>query len=157
MNKEFVIHMSIAVTFLYSAFPTVHLHLALWSCHLQTYVLHSGDTTAPHHNNNIMYHHPLPQDLSMICSVLNLTCMSLERFYAIVYPLRSRSVCTVSQVYTLYMVLHGALLYCTPRPGGWWASLGWRRSSWLSPGTGYRQGSTVLRIWTFINIPFTLL
>ena len=33
----------------------------------------------------------------MICSALNLTCMSLERFYAIVYPLKSRSVCTVSQ------------------------------------------------------------
>ena len=33
----------------------------------------------------------------MICSALNLTCMSVERFYAIVYPLKSRSVCTVSQ------------------------------------------------------------
>ena len=39
----------------------------------------------------------LLQDISVICSVLNLTCMSMERFYAIVYPLRSRSVCTVSQ------------------------------------------------------------
>ena len=38
------------------------------------------------------------QDVSVICSVLNLTCMSMERFYAIVYPLKSRSVCTVSQV-----------------------------------------------------------
>ena len=40
----------------------------------------------------------LAQDVSVICSVLNLTCMSMERFYAIVYPLKSRSVCTVSQV-----------------------------------------------------------
>ena len=38
------------------------------------------------------------QDVSVICSVLNLTSMSMERFYAIVYPLKSRSVCTVSQV-----------------------------------------------------------
>ena len=37
------------------------------------------------------------QDMSMICSVLNLTAMSMERFYAIVYPLQSRRVCTVSQ------------------------------------------------------------
>ena len=35
--------------------------------------------------------------MSMICSVLNLTAMSKERFYAIVYPLQSRRVCTVSQ------------------------------------------------------------
>ena len=37
------------------------------------------------------------QDMSMICSVLNLTAMSMERWYAIVYPLQSRRVCTVSQ------------------------------------------------------------
>merc|ERR1719234_291254 len=37
------------------------------------------------------------QDMSVICSVLNLTAMSLERFYAIVYPLQARQVCTVSQ------------------------------------------------------------
>ena len=37
------------------------------------------------------------QDLSVISSVLNLTAMSMERFYAILYPLQSRSVCTVSQ------------------------------------------------------------
>ena len=37
------------------------------------------------------------QDMSMICSVLNLTAMSMERWYAIAYPLQSRSVCTVSQ------------------------------------------------------------
>ena len=35
---------------------------------------------------------PMPnnQDFSVICSVLNLTAMSLERFYAVVYPLQSR-------------------------------------------------------------------
>jgi len=37
------------------------------------------------------------QDMSVICSVLNLTAMSLERFYAVVYPLKARQVCTVSQ------------------------------------------------------------
>ena len=37
------------------------------------------------------------QDVSVICSVLNLTAMSMERFYAILYPLKSRTVCTVSQ------------------------------------------------------------
>ena len=33
---------------------------------------------------------PNNQDFSVICSVLNLTAMSLERFYAVVYPLQSR-------------------------------------------------------------------
>ena len=56
------------------------------------------------------------QDVSVICSVLNLTAMSMERFYAIVYPLQARRVCTVSQARTvvaLAWVL--AILLALPR------------------------------------------
>ncbi|XP_062583746.1 QRFP-like peptide receptor isoform X2 [Saccostrea cucullata] len=34
------------------------------------------------------------QNVSMVCSVMTLTVMSIERFVAILYPLRARSVCT---------------------------------------------------------------
>ena len=37
------------------------------------------------------------QDVSTICSVLNLVAISLERLYAIVYPLQSKRICTVRQ------------------------------------------------------------
>ncbi|KAK3874159.1 hypothetical protein Pcinc_020868 [Petrolisthes cinctipes] len=37
------------------------------------------------------------QALSAICSVLTLTTMSIERFYAIVYPMRAQYRCTISQ------------------------------------------------------------
>ncbi|XP_061169738.1 allatostatin-A receptor-like [Saccostrea echinata] len=35
------------------------------------------------------------QNVSMVCSVMTLTVMSIERYVAIVYPLRARSLCTV--------------------------------------------------------------
>ncbi|XP_062610359.1 allatostatin-A receptor-like [Saccostrea cucullata] len=35
------------------------------------------------------------QNVSMVCSVITLTVMSIERFIAIIYPLRARSLCTV--------------------------------------------------------------
>ncbi|CAB4064917.1 unnamed protein product [Lepeophtheirus salmonis] len=37
------------------------------------------------------------QYISAVASVLNLTVMSLERCYAIVYPLKAKSICTVSK------------------------------------------------------------
>ncbi|XP_050734737.1 QRFP-like peptide receptor isoform X2 [Eriocheir sinensis] len=37
------------------------------------------------------------QALSAICSVLTLTTMSIERYYAIVYPMRAQYRCTISQ------------------------------------------------------------
>ena len=51
------------------------------------------------------------QDVSAICSALNLTAISLERFYAIVYPLQSRRLC--------------------PRLGGWSSVPGYLLSHWL--------------------------
>lgn len=37
------------------------------------------------------------QSVSAICSVLTLTAMSIERYYAIVHPMRAQYVCTISQ------------------------------------------------------------
>ncbi|XP_068084362.1 pyroglutamylated RF-amide peptide receptor-like [Anabrus simplex] len=37
------------------------------------------------------------QSVSAICSVLTLTAMSLERYYAIVHPMRAKYICTISQ------------------------------------------------------------
>ncbi|XP_068084404.1 pyroglutamylated RF-amide peptide receptor-like [Anabrus simplex] len=37
------------------------------------------------------------QSVSAICSVLTLTAMSIERYYAIVHPMRAKYICTISQ------------------------------------------------------------
>ncbi|XP_034951463.1 QRFP-like peptide receptor isoform X2 [Chelonus insularis] len=37
------------------------------------------------------------QSVTAICSVLTLTAMSIERYYAIVHPMRAQYVCTISQ------------------------------------------------------------
>ena len=37
------------------------------------------------------------QNVSAICSVLTLTAMSIERYYAIVHPMKAQYLCTVSQ------------------------------------------------------------
>ncbi|RWS29360.1 gastrin/cholecystokinin type B receptor-like protein [Leptotrombidium deliense] len=37
------------------------------------------------------------QNVSAICSVLTLTTMSIERYYAIIHPVKSRYMCTMSQ------------------------------------------------------------
>ncbi|XP_069194499.1 kiSS-1 receptor [Procambarus clarkii] len=54
------------------------------------------------------------QALSAICSVLTLTIMSLERYYAIVYPMRAQYRCTISQArrFCLAIWLLSVLLAC---------------------------------------------
>ncbi|XP_069687383.1 gastrin/cholecystokinin type B receptor-like isoform X2 [Periplaneta americana] len=37
------------------------------------------------------------QNVSAICSVLTLTAMSIERYYAIVHPMKAKYICTISQ------------------------------------------------------------
>jgi len=37
------------------------------------------------------------QNVSVVCSVLTLTAMSIERYYAIVHPIRAQYMCTLSQ------------------------------------------------------------
>lgn len=40
---------------------------------------------------------PYMQNVSMICSVLTMTSMSLERYYAILHPMKAKYICTISQ------------------------------------------------------------
>uniref|UniRef100_A0A8D8QD36 Growth hormone secretagogue receptor type 1 n=1 Tax=Cacopsylla melanoneura TaxID=428564 RepID=A0A8D8QD36_9HEMI len=37
------------------------------------------------------------QSFTAICSVLTLTVMSIERYYAIMYPMKAKYICTISQ------------------------------------------------------------
>ncbi|CAH1990365.1 unnamed protein product [Acanthoscelides obtectus] len=45
------------------------------------------------------------QNLSAICSVLTLTAISLERYYAIVYPMKAKYTCTLSQAKKIVIVI----------------------------------------------------
>ncbi|XP_066258859.1 QRFP-like peptide receptor [Euwallacea similis] len=45
------------------------------------------------------------QNLSTICSVLTLTAISIERYYAIVHPVKSKYMCTLSQAKTIILVI----------------------------------------------------
>ncbi|XP_043280555.1 QRFP-like peptide receptor [Venturia canescens] len=44
------------------------------------------------------------QSVSAICSVLTLTAMSIERYYAIVHPMRAQYTCTISQARRIVMI-----------------------------------------------------
>ncbi|KAF7995618.1 hypothetical protein HCN44_006725 [Aphidius gifuensis] len=48
------------------------------------------------------------QSVSAICSVLTLTAMSVERYYAIVHPMRAQYTCTISQARRIVMVTWAA-------------------------------------------------
>ena len=52
------------------------------------------------HDHDLEY----DQDMSVICSVLNLTAMSLERFYAVVYPLQAR--CPLTIIIMIIMIMN---------------------------------------------------
>lgn len=55
------------------------------------------------------------QDLSAICSVFTLTAMSIERYYAIMYPVECRYICTMSQTRrTIILVWLASILLATP-------------------------------------------
>ncbi|CAL4101407.1 unnamed protein product, partial [Meganyctiphanes norvegica] len=55
------------------------------------------------------------QNVSAICSVLNLTALSLERYYAILFPFRSKYVLTVRQAQRVTVVVWiASLLLSTP-------------------------------------------
>ncbi|XP_015116772.1 QRFP-like peptide receptor isoform X1 [Diachasma alloeum] len=44
------------------------------------------------------------QSVSAICSVLTLTAMSVERYYAIVHPMRAQYTCTISQARRIVLI-----------------------------------------------------
>ncbi|XP_070528737.1 QRFP-like peptide receptor isoform X2 [Cardiocondyla obscurior] len=44
------------------------------------------------------------QSVSAICSVVTLTAMSIERYYAIVHPMRAQYVCTISQARKIVII-----------------------------------------------------
>ncbi|XP_014285975.1 QRFP-like peptide receptor isoform X2 [Halyomorpha halys] len=48
------------------------------------------------------------QGVSAICSVLTLTAMSIERYYAIVHPMKAKYVCTISQAKKIIIATWGA-------------------------------------------------
>lgn len=45
------------------------------------------------------------QTFTAICSVLNLTAMSLERYIAIIYPLKTRYVCTGKRTKSIIFII----------------------------------------------------
>lgn len=55
------------------------------------------------------------QSLSAICSVYTLTAMSFERYYAIMYPVECRYICTMSQTKrTIILTWLGSIILATP-------------------------------------------
>lgn len=58
------------------------------------------------------------QNLSAICSVFTLTAMSIERYYAIMYPVECRYICTMSQTKRIIIFTWlSSILLATPV---WW-------------------------------------
>ncbi|XP_049834748.1 QRFP-like peptide receptor isoform X2 [Schistocerca gregaria] len=50
------------------------------------------------------------QSVSAICSVLTLTAMSIERYYAIVHPMRAKYTCTIRQARRVILIIWTASL-----------------------------------------------
>ncbi|GAB6033026.1 hypothetical protein CHUAL_012217 [Chamberlinius hualienensis] len=55
------------------------------------------------------------QNVSAICSVLTMTSMSLERYYAILHPMKAKYICTISQARKVIAVIWAmSFLLATP-------------------------------------------
>ena len=55
------------------------------------------------------------QSLTAICSVYTLTAISIERYYAIMYPVECRSICTISQTKRIIVITWlGSILLALP-------------------------------------------
>lgn len=55
------------------------------------------------------------QNVSMVCSVLTLTVMSIERFVAIIYPLQARSFCTMKHAkFVTIFIWIGSFVIASP-------------------------------------------
>lgn len=105
------------------------------------------------------------QNLTAICSVTTLTAISIERYYAIMYPMECRSICTMSQAKRVIMltwctscllaspILYIQILYQVgeaPHDIGYWCVRDWdHRALW--------QAYELYMLTVILVIPFVIM